>query len=205
MIRRLLVVIGILPVTTLCGCRSLALLLPEQTRTVAAEYPYLAGRSVAVVVRAADELLFEYPHVQWEVADHVRVALEGNVRGIKVISPRRVVDFQRSEPAWQTMDPAILGRRFQAERLLEIELTQYTTREPDSPHLYRGHIQAAVRVYNTEYTDSQPAYHADVETSFPPDGPGRWGTDDRTIRAATMEAFASELAGKFYDRKVKVR
>lgn len=203
--RRLLALSGLLLATTICGCRALALWLPEQTRTVVADYPYLAERPVAIVVRVADELLFEYPHIQWEVADHVRVALEGNVRGIKVVNPRRVVDFQRGGPAWETMDPALLGRRFQAERLLEIELTQYTTREPDSPHLYRGRIQAAVRVYNTEYTDSQPAYRTDVATVFPPDGPGRWGTNDREVRAAAMETFAADLAGKFYDRKVKVR
>ena len=36
----------------------------------------------------------------------------------------------------------MLGARFGADRALMIELTQYTTREPESPHLYRGRIAA---------------------------------------------------------------
>lgn len=187
------------------GCRALALFLPEQTKLVKAEYPYLAGKRVCIVVRIPDELLFEYPNVQWEVADHARLALESTVRGVSVTDPKKIVDFQRSDPDWEQMDPALLGRRFDAERVLEIDLTQYTTREPESPHLYRGHISAAVRVYNTEYPNSQHAYHSDVHTTYPPDGPGQYGTNDRAIRGATMQAFSQDLAAKFYDRQVTVR
>jgi hypothetical protein len=187
------------------GCRSLVLIWPDQYRTVAADYPYLTGKRVGILVRAPDEVLFEYANVQWEVADHVRVALEGNVRGVSVVEPRKIVDFQRQDPSWETMDPALLGKRFGADRLLEIELTEYATREPESPHLYRGHVSAAVRVFNTEYPNSQPAYRTNIQTVYPPDGPGQWGTDDRAIRGAAMQAFAQDLAGKFYDRQVKVR
>jgi len=62
-----------------------------------------------------------------------------------------------------------------------------------------------VRIYNTEYTQSEPAYQTEVHTVHPPDGPGQWGSSDREIRRATMEAFAQELAGRFFDRKIKVR
>jgi len=191
--------------TPTVGCRSLALFWPEQTRTVPAEYPYLTDKSLVILVRAPDEVLFEHPHVQWELADHVRVALEGKVRGVSIVDPRKVFDVQRSDQTWQTQDPARLGRQFQAERLLEIDLLQYTTRDPDSPFLLRGHILAAVRVYNTEYLDAQPAYRTEVRVVYPPDGPGRWGSDERSIRAATMDAFAEDLAGRFYDRKVVVK
>ncbi len=187
------------------GCRALALILPEQTKTVAAEYPYLADKRVCLVVKAPDEMLFEYPNVQWEVADHVRVALEANVRGLTVVDPKKVADFQRNEPTWESMDPAALGKNFGADRVLEIDLTQYTTREPESPYLYRGHISAAVRVYNTDYPNSQHAYQSDVRTTYPPDGPGQYGSNDRAIRGATMDTFGQDTANKFFDRQVTVR
>ena len=177
----------------------------EPTKTVPAAYPYLANQKVCIVVRVDMEALFEYPHLQWEVADHARLPLEANVKGLSVVEPRSVVDFQRRDPSWETMDPAALGKRFSADRVLEIALTQYATREPESPHLYRGYITATVNVYNVAYPDSKPAYNTEVRTVFPPDGPGQLGTSDRDIRRATMEAFAQDLAGKFYDRKVKVK
>jgi hypothetical protein len=193
---------------SLSGCKSLVALLPllpEPTKTVPAEYPYLTGKKVAIVVRTDLETLSVYPQVQWEVADHVRVQLESNVRGISVVETRKIVDFQRSEPNWETMDPAALGKRFGADRVLEIDLTQYTTRQPESEYLYRGQINAALRVYNTEYPNSQPAHQTQVETIYPPTGAGEYGTSDREVRRATMEAFAQDAAGKYYDRVVKAK
>lgn len=191
------------------GCQAFmlhALLWGEEpTRTVPAAYPYLADQKVCILVRVDIEHLFTYPHLQLEIGRHVGVALEGNVRGVSVIESRRVVDFQRRDPDWETTDPAALGKRFGADRLLEITLTQYTTREPESSHLYRGHVSATVSVYNTGYPDSAPAYTTEVRTVYPPHGAGQFGTSDREIRRAAMEAFAQDVAGKFYDRKVKVK
>lgn len=186
------------------GCQLMGLLGPDVTKTVPADYPYLTGKRVCIVVHAGMETLSVYPHVQWEVADHVRVLLEANVKGATVVEPRKIVDFQRSNADWEKMDPAALGKRFAADRVLEVELTQYTTREPESDYMYRGHISAALRVFNTEYPKSQPAYQSQVQTVYPPSGPGQWGTDDRAIRRATMETFAQDVVNKFCDHKVKV-
>ena len=199
---------GLLPLlAATSGCAAMAwpwlMWGPEPTKTIAAEHPYLNGKRICVLVHADMETLFEYPHVQWEVADHVRVALEANVKGVSVVDPREVVDYQRRTAGWERTDPAAIGKEFGADRVLEIDLTQYTTREPDSPHLYRGHITAAVRLYNTEYPDSKPVYAPEIKTVYPSGSAGEWGTDDRGIRRATMEAFAVDVAGKFYDRKVR--
>jgi hypothetical protein len=155
----------------LAGCQWLAapwlMWGPEVTKTVPAEYPYLAGKKACVLVWAEMDTLFVYPHVQLEVAEHVAYAMQGKVEGVS-FTPNR-------------------------------------TREPDSPHLYRGRISANVSVYDTAYPNSEPAYRTVVETVYPPDSVGQWGSSDNGIRLATMQLFAEEVAGKFYDRKVKVR
>ena len=191
------------------GCRLLAAPIlmwgKEPTKDVPAEFPYLQGKKVCLVVWADSETLFEYPWVQLEVSEHIAEAMKPNVEGVSFIPNRSVVDLQQREVDWERMDPALLGKRFGADRVLMIELTQYTTREPDSPHLYRGRIAAGVKVYDTGYLRSAPVFKTSVETVYPPESVGQWGTDGRAIRKATMEAFAAELAGKFYDRRVKVK
>lgn len=177
----------------------------QPTKEVAAEYPYLRGKKVCLLVWADSETLIEYPQVQLELSEHAAEAIKPNVRGVSFTPNRKVVDLQRREPNWDRGDPAALGARFGADRTLLIELTQYTTREPESPHLYRGRIAANVKVYHTEYRECAPVFKTSVETVYPPDSVGQWGTDDAAIRKATMEAFAQDLAGKFYDRHVKVR
>jgi hypothetical protein len=186
------------------GCKVIALWGREPTREIPAEFPYLEGKKVCMLVWADSETLFEYPDVQLEVSEHVAGAMKSHIRGISFIPNRSVIEFQRRETDWDRQDPAVVGARFGADRVLMIELTQYTTREPDSPHLYRGRIGANVKVYNANYRKSAPVFRTPVEIAYPPDSVGQWGTDDQAIRKAAMESFAEELAGKFYDRRVKV-
>jgi hypothetical protein len=177
----------------------------EPTKEVPAEYPHLQGKKVCLLVWADSETLTEYPWVQLELSEHVAQAIKPNVPGVSFTPTDKVVDLQRREPNWDREDPAALGARFGADRVLLIELTQYTTREPESPHLYRGRIAANAKVYHTGYRNSAPVFKTSIETVYPPESVGEWGTDDAAIRKATMEAFALDLAGKFYDRRVKVR
>lgn len=191
------------------GCKLLAtpalLWGKEPTKSVPAEYPYLQGKKVLILVWADPETLFEYPWVQLELSEHAAAAMKPNIPGINFVPNRSVYDYQRAEPDWDRADPAVIGSRFGASRVLLIELTQYTTREPESPHLYRGRIAANVKVHDAAYKNSSPSYRTAVETAYPPESAGEWGTDDVGIRKATMEAFALDLAGKFFDRQVKVK
>lgn len=177
----------------------------EPTKDVPAEYPYMQGKKVCLLVWADSETLFEYPWVQLEISEHVATTMKPNIPEISFIPNRKIIDLQRRDFDWERGDPAVLGARFGADRVLMIELTQYTTREPESPHLYRGRIAANVKVYDTAYRRSAPVFKTSVETVYPPDSVGQWGTDDAGIRKATMEAFAIDLAGKFYDRQVEVK
>jgi len=199
----------VLVLTAAGGCRLLAqpalLWGTEPTRHVPAEFPYLQGKKVCILVWADAETLFEYPWVQLEVSEHIAEALKPNVRGVTLVPNRSVVEMQQRDADWDRKDPAALGARLGAERVLMVELTQYTTREPDSPHLYRGHIAGNIKVYNTGYRDAAPVFKTSVEAVYPPDSAGQWGSDDQSVRKAAMEAFATEVAGKFYDRRIKVK
>lgn len=198
----------VLTVPLLAGCQAFALpfLLwgEEPTKTVPAEYPYLENKKICVLVWAEMDTLFEYPNVQWELAEHLRVAMEASIKGVTFVPARQVVDLQRKEPGWERTPPAKIGERLKADRVLVIELTQYATREPDNPHLYRGRISGYLKLYDVSKPDSAPLYRSEIATLYPPDGSAPYGSTDSSVRKAAMEAFAQEVAGKFYERKVKV-
>lgn len=191
----------------LAGCKLIAAPFlmwgEEPTRLAQAEYPYLSGKRVAIAVWADGNTRFEFPHVQLEVAAHVETQLRKSVPNITLIPARDVVDLQNKDARWDELPPAQLAARLDADRLILIELSEYATREPESPQLYRGRVAAAVKVYQAGETNTAPAYSTDVRASHPPDGPASWGVSEDSIRRAAMEAFANELAGKFHDRKVK--
>lgn len=205
-----LIAVGLVALAlTTAGCRQVAapwlLWGEEPTKDVPAEYAFLAGKKVCILVWAEMDTLFEYPHVQLEVSEHVRVELEGHVKGIKFVPNAQVVDMQRRDPDWDRKDPMALGSRMSADTVMLIELTHYATREQDSPHLYRGRISANVKVYEVHDRRDSAAYKRVIETVYPPDMPGQWGTDEQAVRLATLRAFAADVSRKFYDRKEKTR
>ena len=74
---RRLPVLLLIPLMTLAGgCHYMAagaiFWADEPTKKVPAEYPWLVDQEVCIVVRASMETLFDHPHVQYELADHVR-------------------------------------------------------------------------------------------------------------------------------------
>lgn len=200
------VLLSLLP--PVAGCKLIAapflMWQDEPTKKVAAEFPHLSGKRVCILVWADLNTQFEYPHVRLELSEHIAAAMQGNVKGVTFVPNRQTVDYQNSNPDWDKSHPAAVGQRLGADRVLMVELSQYAMREPDSPHLYRGRIAAMVKVYDAAQPDMEPSYRAPVETVFPPDSAGKYGTSENAIRLATMEAFARDVAGKFHDRQVKV-
>lgn len=176
----------------------------EPTKTVPAEYPYLAEKRVAIVVWADNYTLMEYPFVRLELSEFVAAAMKDTIKGMKLVSNRSVIDYQDKDADWDRKHAATIGTRFKADRVLMIELSTYTTRESGSPHLLRGRISANVKVYDTAYPDAAPAYQTVIETMYPQGANAEWNTREDSIRQTTMENFAADLAGKFYERKVKV-
>ncbi|MCA9244554.1 MAG: hypothetical protein KDA32_11395 [Phycisphaerales bacterium] len=190
------------------GCQlagALAVLLPAPKKTVKAEYPYMNNEKLCILVNAEMETLFDFPHVQYELSEYISREVEKNVKGATVVSPRTIDELQRRDSRWSMRDPARIGAQFGATKVMVIDLTQYATREADSPHLYRGRVSANIRVYDADYFDHQPTFTASIDTVWPTDSPaGAWGIDDAEVRDATMRQFADELVGRFYDRRVEL-
>ncbi|MBK8916134.1 MAG: hypothetical protein IPM64_16325 [Phycisphaerales bacterium] len=193
----------------LAGCQLVAMPFimwgAEPTKDVPAEFPHLQNREICLVVWCDSDTLFEYPNVRLEVSEYVAFAMKASVKGATFTSNRRVTELQSREPRWEREPPAKLGAKLGAERVLTIELTQYSMREPDNPHLYRGRIAANLRVYDAASPESRWLWQGTVEVAYPPDSVGAWGVPETQIRRGAMELFASEVAGKFHDRKIKAK
>ncbi|MFN0138124.1 MAG: hypothetical protein ACKVS9_18625 [Phycisphaerae bacterium] len=198
--------VGLLSMSAGCQMIAAPFLMwgPEPTKSVPAEYPYLTDKRVAVVVWADNYTLLEYPFVRLEISEHIRESLKASVKGIKLVSNQEVIARQDRDSNWDREHPARLGERFKADRVMMVEVSTYSTREADSPHLLRGRISANVKVYDTAYQDAAPAYKSIIDTMYPEGQNAEWTVREDTLRKETMERFATAVANKFYDRKVKV-
>jgi hypothetical protein len=191
------------------GCNWLipgAVLMGPPTKKVEAEFSRLEGKRVAVLVWAPPAILTNYPYARYDIAKYAGDALESQIRGVTTVSARRVEDYVSKHPEG-TVDPEMVGERFNAEVVVYLELLRYQMRSAESPHLYRGDIQASVVVYEMQAADGRPKrYELSAVGARHPEGApvSIYNTTEQKLRKETSEIFAEKLAQKFKAHRVEL-
>lgn len=175
----------------------------EQTQklNVKAEYRGLDAKRVAVVTAADEYRLFEYPGCQHDVSRAVSRQLAADIPGIQLSDPKKIAQFQSANPAWITMTNRELIQALDVDRIVYIELKDYTTHEPGNQHVWRGIISGRVSVAEADATEPNNfSYAQEVNAKFPPDEPvGVLSSDDATIQAGMLGQFATRVSSLFHD------
>jgi len=172
-------------------------------KTVRAEFEGLPGHSVAVVVYADENTQYQYPLVQLNLSALIGAELRGNVNGVTVTEPQKVVSYQKQNVHWDEMDRTALGKALGAEYLLSVALIEFATVEEGYLDLLRGRITGQARLYRTNLPEQQACVWRgkDIRVSFPKTPTARAGSNEGTIRLKVMRMFARRLGQKFYKHK----
>ena len=176
----------------------------EEDETIAAAFDDLSHSKVAVVVYADDRTQYEYPGATLALSHMISATLRKNVENVETVDPIAILAFQRENLGWETMDKASLGQALGADHVLFIALRQYTTREPGSLNIYRGHINAEASIYDaTDAEGAPPAWQEEyLEVTYPPKATGVIADNDRKIQYETDRAFTDLLVKYFYEHEV---
>ncbi|MEX0777813.1 MAG: hypothetical protein WD042_19095 [Phycisphaeraceae bacterium] len=177
-----------------------------KTLKVDAQYRGLAGRSVAVVVAADEYVLYEFPNAPLAVGQVVSSELVTHIPGLRVTDPRQVVDFQRANPYWATLPYGALVKRLGVERIVYVDLSQYSTHEPGNASLWQGVIAGGVSVVEAEAADpNNLAFSHAIRAAFPEGREiGVTGADNQTVEIGVLKTFAKKVAWLFYDHEETV-
>jgi len=182
----------------------------QHQRVVPPEFDKLPSSRVVVLVWTDPSTLFDYPHAQFEVASYVGEKLQTELATRKFntqwVDARDVVDYvQRNRAA--RIDPEAVGRHFDADYVIYIEVVRFQMREPEQPQFLRGRLDASVAVHDVRAdTDQLRRYElAPVQCVHPEGGPvPLTATNAALLREATYRAFAERVARKFYEHKIEL-
>ncbi len=189
----------------LVGCNLLIPLafLGEHKEKVPAEFAKLAGKQAAVVVWAAQETLFDYPHVRLELGTHIGDRLREKVDSVRLVDSRKVEDYiQRSLS--NAASPEEIAGKFSCEMVVYVELLEFQIRDPEAPDYLRARIHASVAVYDFHEDNAQPKRFElrEVETVYPASQALLFSsTNAVVVRKQAYELFADSVACKFYDHE----
>lgn len=176
------------------GCQTAA-----QKRQVAAlaresAYASLKHHSVAVIVYADSATLFMYPQAAQEVSSFVNYDLKRAVPSATVLNYRQIIQYQNATQNWEMLPIKSIGLHFSVDRVIYMELLNYSCHAPGARHLLQGHIRARVYVYDTHLPGDGRVLATTVGVKWPRSGPepGYHG-DSNVVRMNTLTAFSALL------------
>ncbi|MFA5865871.1 MAG: hypothetical protein WC975_14460 [Phycisphaerae bacterium] len=187
----------------------LAVLGQGQTRKVPAEYAELPGKHLVIWVWADESLLFDYPAIREDVASHARYFIKEHVKNAKIVDIAVVDKFQRSQYEADSMPIVQIGRKFNADVILFIQVSDFVTRPGSAPNLFQGRINAQSALYDCNgilpvENPQRKVWSGKIEVVYPEHPMGMMETTDLRIRSALLQLFGEKLAKKFYETKEPV-
>jgi len=182
--------------------------LPEEKKVhVPADYRGLENQVVAVLVNLNEYAFARHPNAPTDLTWAVSKELREGVPGIHVINPDDIIQFQRDNPYWNTLRYGQLIRQLQVDRIVLLDVLEYSTHEPGNRHVFQGTIVADVKVIESPRADAveRPTndglvYSRVIEARHPKETSiGVVGTEERVVEVATLAEFSRRAAWLFYD------
>ncbi len=167
---------------------------------VLAEYEGLENKTVAVVVHADAATLFEYPNVVLDVAGNVALRIRENVRGVSVLPPAAVIQWQYQTPAWTTLPYGQVADELGVDRVVVIDIYEFRLNPPGNQYIWEGAAAANVGIIERDGLDPDAfASTHDVRIQFPnQEGLTRENLSGQAMLTGVLTKFVQKSAWLFY-------
>jgi hypothetical protein len=206
---RLLPRLCILPMLMLAGCAVAGFVAAKMPApTVEAAYKGLSGQTVGVLVWADRAVRIDFENIQSDLAAGVQKRLQladqkekmSEVRNISWVDARRIHQWQLNHPELEGASAVELAKALRVTRLIYIEVNDFQTRSNVALELFRGSMNASVRVVEVEGGQARIAFSDDnISAVFPPSVPqdGTPNGSDAVMYAGTLQQMAIKIANRF--------
>jgi hypothetical protein len=208
-------VIGVALAGATVGCNlvgpPMAVLEKAFPNKIAAEYKGLDHHTVAVMVWAESGIRIDYPQMQMDIEG----AVQDKIKTLQTTdnppefvgttfpnSAESIFRTQEDHPELDAMTVTELASRLNVDRLIYVEVNDFSTKSEASDLLSRGTLSGNVEVVEIKDGKAKLAYHEDnIEVIFPKDSPkeGIPNGDDYKIYQGTLDVFSTEIVNRFYD------
>jgi hypothetical protein len=184
------------------GCsyiKAAAYFMQPTSEKINPEFSRLEGKQVLVYVWTEREIAWDYPKLRLDLAAYLGSYLQKQVPKVRMVDPLQVERYleQQTTP---TVDAAELGRHFKADVVIHLSVYEFSMRDPQMAHFYRGRIGSSVHVYDmTKAEEPERIMLQDAKVVVPEQGPvGIENTTEDVIRQQTYDAFTVEVGKKFH-------
>jgi len=174
----------------------------QQAYPVPAEYLGLANKKVAIVVFAMPATVDEFSGSREEISAFIINQMHQHMPTTNVMDPQRVIEWQNNTINWFGLSEMDIGKHFQVDRVLSIQILEYSTKKTIGYSDLQGHIRAQSKIVEVDAPDrkSQTPWTGVVNVTWPQDRPlDPTQTNENAVRQRVLELFSTELVRYFYD------
>ncbi|MHC5542500.1 hypothetical protein ACYOEI_30110 [Singulisphaera rosea] len=199
---------------SLAGCdpRTILYFLQPLEPTVPAPGPSLKHKKVAIVTHAVSGAMGDFPSLDHDLTREFASILRKRVKKIEVVDVDKIWTWMDGHPNWT--DPAEVGKAFEADVVIFLEVEAFQVASPSSPGLLEGTARTHIQAFEMEYPKNskdkpitdQPKeanniYDQYCDSAFPVRGPVQEGAG--VSRSAFKNKFrqvvATELTWHFVE------
>jgi hypothetical protein len=170
------------------------------------------GKKVVILCHATSGAMEDYSSLERDLTRELSLILRKKVKRITVVDADKVATWVEAHPKWN--DPGEVGRDFDADIVVFLEVEQFRLQSPGDLNMLHGESKAHVQVFEMQYPKNskdkpikdQPkeavsAYNEYVETSFPNRGPIPidTGTSRSKFRITFTKIVAKEVSWQFIE------
>ena len=213
MIARIVLVAGLLCAVGSCASEDKP--RNKWVETPAVLYEGLNGHTSAVMVWADFHTRAQYDKIQLDLGKAVTQKLDEQLQpkkeskkalAITFTNPASVVRYQREHPDINSMPIAEVAPRLQVQRVIYVELEEFSAYSPEAAMVLKGNAKATLWVLEVNSGSATVAFQeAGIMAHFPPDRPEGVVESEkvnvRTIYDGTIDLLAEKLAARFKPAK----
>jgi hypothetical protein len=193
------------------GCQIAGAIAHAVPQTSRAKYTGLAGQSVGIMVWADRGVRIDWNYVRLDLAnlvqDKLRNSKSSEVKGATYpVLPASIVRYQEDHPGIEAMPITEVAPKLGVSRLIYIEILALSTRSDTSFQMYRGRVQASMKIVEVSGGKAVTAYEeSDLHATYPPKSTldGVVGSSDVVMYKGVLAALADEVVNQVTTHEVE--
>lgn len=179
---------------------------------VPATGPSLKGKKVVILTHVSPSAGTEFGDLGRDLTRSVADALRKKVKGITVVDPDTVRQWEDDHPSWT--DPSEAAKAHEADMAIFLDITKFETEDPRSPTLMEGNSAIHLQVWEIAHPknskgkenkaqpkESNKIYEEQADTTFPIRGPipKDTGISPSSFKIKFIKLVATEISWHFVD------
>ena len=164
------------------------------------KYNDLNGRTVAVIVDAPLDVLYEHPTLVQTITGGVTLRIARDVENVRVVPPAQIVQWQWKNPDWASMPYGEIVDTIGVDRVIYVDIYEYRLNPPGNRWLWEGVCAATIGVIEKDSFDPDSfADTFDVSGAFPTvSGVDRSAATADQIQTGVLAEFIKRSAWLFH-------